>query len=238
MSQASPLARPESPPADQPGGRAISSSAMLAFAAGFVDVVGFVALFGLFTSHVTGNFVVLGSEIVHTQAGMLAKVLALPMFAVGVAFTRLLVLYHERRGWAAARTLLLIEAAMLAVFMLSGVAVSPVIDPDALAPILVGMAGVFAMAIQNAASRLVFAAQAPTTVMTGNSTQVVIDLIDMRHVDPDLRAKAVKRLRLMLPSVLAFAAGAVAGAYGYLFASFWCLLVPIAGLLVATVLTD
>lgn len=193
---------------------------MLAFAAGFVDVVGFVALFGLFTSHVTGNFVVLGSEIVYAQAGMLAKVLALPMFAVGVAFTRILVLYHERRGWAAARTLLLIETAVLAVFMLSGVAVSPVSDPDALGPVLVGMAGVFAMAIQNAASRLVFAAQAPTTIMTGNSTQVVIDLIDMKHVDPDIRAKAIKRLRLMLPSVLAFAAGAVAGAYGYLFASF------------------
>lgn len=230
MSQAAAVARPD--------GRAISSTAMLAFAAGFVDVVGFVALFGLFTSHVTGNFIVLGSEIVHAQAGMLAKVLALPMFAVGVAATRLVVLYHERRKWAPARTLLLAEAAMLAVFMSSGVAVSPVTDPDALGPVLVGMAGVFAMAIQNAASRLVFAAQAPTTIMTGNSTQVVIDLIDISRVDPELRAKAISRLKLMLPSVLAFGVGAVAGAYGYVFLSFWCLLVPIAGLLAATLLVD
>lgn len=234
MSQAASVARPD----NGPGGRAIASTALLASAAGFVDVVGFVALFGLFTSHVTGNFIILGSEIVHAQSGMLAKVLALPMFAVGVAVTRLLVLYHERRGWAPARTLLLAEMAMLAVFMLSGVAVSPVIDPDALGPVLVGMAGVFAMAIQNAASRLVFAAQAPTTIMTGNSTQVVIDLIDMNRVEPELRAKAIKRLQLMLPSVLAFGAGAAAGAYGYLFLSFWCLIVPIAGLAIATALTD
>jgi uncharacterized membrane protein YoaK (UPF0700 family) len=222
----------------RPTGRAVTSSAMLAFAAGFVDVVGFVALFGLFTSHVTGNFIVLGSQIVHSQDGMLAKVLALPMFAVGVAATRFVVLFHERRGWAAARTLLIGQVAALTVFMLGGLMVMPVLDPDAPGPVLVGMAGVFAMAIQNAASRLVFPAQAPTTIMTGNTTQVVIDLIDMHRADAETRARAVNRLKLMLPSVVAFCTGAVAGAYAYLGVSFWCLLIPIGGLLVAALLVD
>jgi uncharacterized membrane protein YoaK (UPF0700 family) len=230
MSQSTSVARPD--------GRAISSTVILAFAAGFVDVVGFVALFGLFTSHVTGNFVVLGSEIAHAQPGMLAKILALPMFAVGVAATRILVLYLERRGWAPARPLLLVELTALIVFMLGGLAVSPVVDPDATGPVLAGLAGVFAMAIQNAASRLVFPTQAPTTIMTGNSTQVVIDLIDMKRGDPQLRANAVKRLQLMLPSVIAFGIGAIGGAYGFVFLSFWCLLAPLAGLLVVMFLVD
>jgi uncharacterized membrane protein YoaK (UPF0700 family) len=34
----------------------------LAFVAGFLDTCGFVALFGLFSAHVTGNFVLLGAQ--------------------------------------------------------------------------------------------------------------------------------------------------------------------------------
>jgi len=37
----------------------------LVFSAGFVDTVAFIALFGLFTAHVTGNFVLIGSELAH-----------------------------------------------------------------------------------------------------------------------------------------------------------------------------
>ena len=40
------------------------SAALLAFTAGCTDTIGFVALYGLFTAHVTGNFVLLGASIV------------------------------------------------------------------------------------------------------------------------------------------------------------------------------
>jgi uncharacterized membrane protein YoaK (UPF0700 family) len=45
----------------EPVGRAVGATATLSFVGGFVDVVGFIALFGLFTSHVTGNFSMLAS---------------------------------------------------------------------------------------------------------------------------------------------------------------------------------
>ena len=39
-----------------------SEDSVLAAIAGYVDTLSFVALFGLFTAHVTGNFVLIGAE--------------------------------------------------------------------------------------------------------------------------------------------------------------------------------
>src|ERR1700735_4106091 len=61
----------------------------LAFTAGYADTCGFVALFGLFTAHVTGNFVLLAAALLGTHPGVVAKLLALPEFILVVALTRL-----------------------------------------------------------------------------------------------------------------------------------------------------
>jgi uncharacterized membrane protein YoaK (UPF0700 family) len=59
----------------EPVGRAVGATATLSFVGGFVDVVGFIALFGLFTAHVTGNFIMLGLEMVHATKLAIAKLL-------------------------------------------------------------------------------------------------------------------------------------------------------------------
>lgn len=69
----------------EPVDRAVGATATLSFVGGFVDVVGFIALFGLFTAHVTGNFIMLGLEMVHATKLAIAKLLAVPIFIMMVA---------------------------------------------------------------------------------------------------------------------------------------------------------
>ncbi|MDY0871492.1 YoaK family protein [Dongia rigui] len=197
-----------------------------AFTAGFVDTVGFVALFGLFTAHVTGNFVLIGASIAEFHGGIIAKLIALPVFILVVALTHLYVTHRQRRDANPIAALTLFEAFFLAAFMAAGLAAGPFTNSDSPVAIATGMLAVTAMAIQNAGARTVFANLSPTTVMTGNVTQIVIDVVDL-IATPAKAPEAKTRLRKMLPPVLAFASGALAGGLGYVHVGFWALLLPL-----------
>ena len=215
----------------EPVGRTVGATATLSFVGGFVDVVGFIALFGLFTAHVTGNFITLGLEMVHASKLAIAKLLAVPIFIVMVALTRLFVLHYERKGESPWRAMLLAQAALLACFMIAGGMTTPHEDPNDFGPVIAGLLGVAAMAVQNAGSRLILQNHGPTTMMTGNTAQAVIDLVDILRAPPEENPQARKRVKLLVPAILAFTAGALLGAYGYVTFSFWCLLIPIVALL-------
>jgi uncharacterized membrane protein YoaK (UPF0700 family) len=217
-------AKPATQPAEPRSPTA--TAALLAFTAGFVDTCGFVALFGLFTAHVTGNFVLIGASLAQPRPGVIAKLLALPMFIIVVAVTQWFVIRCAARGTRSDGAVLIAQALLLFGFMWLGVEASPIVDPDILPSIVVALFGVAAMAVQNVASRSVFAALSPTTVMTGNVTQVVMDLVDLamkRGDGPGLQ----KRLYKMWPPVVAFACGAVGGGLCFLGVGFWALIVPI-----------
>lgn len=203
----------------------------MGFAAGYVDTVGFMSLAGLFTAHVTGNFVLIGTELVRPSHGVLIKFLAFPAFIIAVALTHLGVRRLKENGRQPLRPVLAAQAGLLAVFMLLGWLALPILATDTPAALCAGMAGAAAMGIQNAASRLVMTDIAPTTVMTGNVTQLVIDLVDLASggADPALKARAYK----FLWPVVAFGLGAVGGGYACFHWQFWSLLLPIA-LLVLT----
>ena len=68
--------------------KAFGAPALLSFNGGFVDTAGFVGLQGLFTAHVTGNFVTLAATLVSGPHGVIAKLLALPEFIAVVALAR------------------------------------------------------------------------------------------------------------------------------------------------------
>lgn len=215
----------------EPLGRALRATVPLSFVAGFVDLVGFVALYGLFASHITGNFTMIGSDIVHGTSGLIAKLLALPMFVIFVAITRFVVVGYEQLSRSPLRALLLMQGVLLASCMFVGQSVSPVTDPDKAGPILAALLGVSAMAVQNGYARLIFAAHPSTTIMTTNFSQAVIDFIDMYRGIPGASECARRRFERTAPTVLAFIIGTIAGAYGYILLTFWSLALPLAALL-------
>ncbi len=205
--------------------RASVTSSGLAFTAGYVDTVGFITLFGLFTAHVTGNFVLIGSELVHPTDGVVLKFLAFPAFIAAVAASRLLALAAERNGISAARLLLLLQIVLLAACMLCGWRARPIVDPGAELVLLTGMLGAAAMGVQNAAGRLAYGDLSPTTVMTGNVTQLVLAAVDLARgvADNSLRDRIGK---LFWP-VLAFGCGAISGALVCQRIALWALTFPL-----------
>jgi uncharacterized membrane protein YoaK (UPF0700 family) len=211
-----------------------SVATVLGFVAGFVDTLGFVALFGLFTAHVTGNFVLIGAALAQSGDNVLLKLLVFPAFIAAVAVTRIGVLYLERRHLAPLRPLLVLQALLLGAFALCGWAATPIQGDQAPMVLWAGILGAAAMGVQNATARLVLPTLTPTTVMTGNVTQLVIDAVDLLRGagDSALRGRSA---RLVAP-IAAFAVGAIAGAFGYVQLAFSVLLLPMVLLLALAVL--
>ncbi|MFS2156601.1 YoaK family protein [Pseudomonas sp. Pseusp122] len=200
----------------------------LSFNGGFVDTLGFLALQGLFTAHVTGNFVTLGVSIVHGTSGAVAKLLALPVFVLVVGLSHLAAVVINRRGLAPLRPLLFAHTVLLALFALLGVCFGPFSDSDSSLALLTGMTGVAAMAIQNAVSRQHMKGAPPTTLMTGNVTQLAVDVFALlEQRDPEQRAAIRLRLKPVVHNLLGFALGCIVAALAYLVCGLWGLIVPV-----------
>lgn len=202
--------------------------AAFAFVAGYTDVVGFVALAGLFTAHVTGNLIMIGVESAGSSEGLFLKVLALPVFVGAVAIIRMTEKRLIRRGRDPVVPLIGIETVLLAGFAAVGMRIHAVnADASSQLAMLAGLLAVAAMAVQNALSRTSLADLGPTTIMTGNSTQVIIDLVDLPSASTEARAAIRARLGKMVPSVLSFSVGAILGALLYSRVGYPAIVLPI-----------
>jgi uncharacterized membrane protein YoaK (UPF0700 family) len=207
--------------------RKLSLPGLLSFNGGFVDTAGFLALQGLFTAHVTGNFVTLGAALVFGTHGIVAKLLALPEFVLVVAVARILGTVLRKMGLDALILLLSLKALLLFAFFLLAVILGPFPDSDAPLALLVGFTAIAAMAIQNAVQRVHFASSPPTTIMTGNTTQAVLDAVDLWWGEPGSDHAAVKaRFGRTLRGIIWFAAGCAAAAASYFWVGMLCLAVP------------
>lgn len=195
---------------------------------GFVDTAGFLALHGLFTAHVTGNFVTIGAAFVHGSSGALTKLLALPVFCAVVVLARWLSYGLPGLGLPVLRTMLVLKTALLLVGGVLAIRFGPFPDGDSAMAMLAGLVLVSAMAIQNAVHRIHFGSAPPTTLMTGTTTQVMIDLADLLRggKPPEEAAAAQARMRRMAAAVAWFAAGCAAAALIFMRWNVWCFAVP------------
>ncbi|VWC37086.1 hypothetical protein BAR24066_06706 [Burkholderia arboris] len=206
---------------------------ILAAVAGFVDTLSFVALFGLFTAHVTGNFVLIGAGIAGFGQGVVLKLSVFPAFVCGVIASSLIARSMSARpAWQGTRALHAVQAVLLLGFCAAGVWATPVTQPDSLPALVAGIVGTFAMGVQNAHPRVIPRAGVPNTVMTGNVTQAILDVVDMLSAGTadNVRAAARARFAKMLPAIVAFALGAACGALGFRYVGFLALLAPVCAL--------
>lgn len=213
---------------------------LLAGVAGWVDALGFFALAGVFTAHLTGNLVLMGEALLRTQASLVPKLLVFPAFFAGVALAALVHAHRKARAQSSVRALLFVEAAAVTAFMLAGHAAGPVPeggDMDAMALFAVTL-GAVAMGVQNAEGRLALRELGSTAVMTTNITQLVLDTVNaLRGRGPD-RARSASRARRQAMPIAAFSLGALIAAFAWEGLGFWGLLPPIAALLVLARLAD
>lgn len=212
----------------------VPTMSLLAFVSGFVDTLSFVGLFGLFAAHVTGNFVMIATSIAEFRLGLWIKLLAVPVFIVAAIVTRFFIIRRERHALEAATHVMGVQAVLLTVFMVVAIMSSPFKDHESPGVIATGLLAAASMAVQNTAARTFLVGLPPTTVMTGNLIQVIIDAVDLWHGHGPLDTKRA-RLHKLVPMLLSFIAGTLLGAMGYLTAGFWCLLVPIAAIAVLSV---
>jgi uncharacterized membrane protein YoaK (UPF0700 family) len=198
-------------------------SVVLSTVAGYVDTAGYLALFGLFTAHVTGDLITAAATMATgPNLGAGIRLAMIPIFMVTVAAITLFARGIRRRGAATLAPLLGLMTIALALFCAASVYFQPYAkNPNAWGVALIGGLGVAAMGIQNALMRGALKSFSQTTLMTGNLTQFTIDFIEF--VFPAVRDDARERARARRESarharksgipLLAFMVGAGLGAW-------------------------
>lgn len=200
---------------------------ILSFNAGYVDTAGFLSLHGLFTAHVTGNFVMIGDALAHGSAGIIGKLMALPVFCLTILILQSVALRCATAPDRALRTMLAVKILLLTLAAVLAIRFGSFPDADGWPVILVGMPLVAAMAVQNAAHRIHLASAPPSTLMTGTTTQIMLDIATLLYGAAPERPEVVRpRLTRLALAVAAFALGCGLAALAFVTLGSWCFALP------------
>jgi uncharacterized membrane protein YoaK (UPF0700 family) len=114
---------------------------ILSVIAGSTDVIGFLALGGLFTAQITGNLVILATRVIAGDPAILSYILSVPVFMLALLLTRVISIYLEQRHIMTLRPLLCLQLLLLASFLILGVIGGEHLDAKAPLAIAAGMSG-------------------------------------------------------------------------------------------------
>ncbi|PSL31032.1 YoaK family protein [Chitinophaga ginsengisoli] len=184
---------------------------LLAAVAGFCDTATFVAGDAIFSAHVTGNFIVFAAQVASggSSTESWIKLISFPVFVLAVMVG----------GWLAEKTgrkykILLIEGIILVCCGITAMLISamPGVN-EKISVYLIVMTTVFAMGLQNAFGKL-FGKETygPTTMMTGNVTQISLDLCTFLLRRGDKAAISSINSRNQLITIGGFLGGCILGA--------------------------
>ncbi|PYI90071.1 MAG: hypothetical protein DMF03_05765 [Verrucomicrobia bacterium] len=109
---------------------------VLSTTAGAVDVIGFLALGGLFIAHITGNLVILAVHYVTGGFCQIGPLLSVPVFVLVLGLV--IVLFANKATEGARRTLLILHAGLLIGFLALGAGLGPFPNPDSGMAVFVG----------------------------------------------------------------------------------------------------
>ena len=143
------------------------SRSLLALVAGFCDTATFIHMGGVFSAHVTGNFVLFAAALAQgVQGDDYLKIMTFPVFICGVAIAMLIAGRKTSPQRKVKRILLMMTLLLLvaATFALTGNRESPGVQLGS-DDVLITMLVVTAMAMQNSIHRFIKGPM--TTVMTG-----------------------------------------------------------------------
>lgn len=192
---------------------------MLTTVGGAIDTIGFIGLFGFFTNHVTGNLVMAGGGLVKGGDGLWVKLGALPVFLITVIITKR-VINMTNANKPILSNLLFAEVAFLLAFLASAIYFGPFEQAGTLEVAFTGFLGLTAFAIRNTAGKTIMGKMKPTLLMTGNTTQLGIDLSDYVF---DRNNCNMDSLRHSFTLVFSFTAGAFVGAVLYIYIGLWAI---------------
>jgi uncharacterized membrane protein YoaK (UPF0700 family) len=203
--------------------------AVLSTTAGAVDVIGFLALGGLFTAHITGNLVVLAAHYITGGFAEIGPLAAVPVFIVVLGAATVAAVEFEKTRYGSRRPLLFLQAVLLAGCLAVGVGFGPFADADRPIPVVVGMLAVAAMATQNALVRFALPGSPSTAAMTTNIAQLTVDLatvVCVRMSEPEELARARYRASVTFACMVGFLAGCASGAVLVVHFGLWALALP------------
>ena len=210
---------------------------LLAFNAGAVNAGGFLVLH-MYTSHMTGFASQLGDGLVLGNAKLVLNAMgAILAFMAGAAVCAILVNWGRQNRLHSVYALpLLLEALMMFPFGLMGAVTLTWNTPFAV-PLTVLLLS-FIMGLQNAVGSKTSGGSTRTTHMTGNLTDLGMELGKTFFLTRGGRIRSVRvrhdwvRMQTSAGLVGMFVLGGVAGALGFKYVGFVCV-VPLAALLLA-----